>query len=90
MIATDQTYTCNTCGTTGSLEWMEEHDCQGVQDVNEFGGYCEDYPCCGHLPGECAPQERFTKGYWQRQYDSLSPEDQAEVDMYGWPDSLEG
>jgi hypothetical protein len=62
---TDRTFTCNECHTTGSLRWMETHDCQGVQDVNQFGGHCEDYPCCGHMLGECAPQESFTKEYWQ-------------------------
>jgi hypothetical protein len=89
MATTDQTFTCNDCGTTGSLQWMQDHPCGDVQSVNEFGGRCEDYPCCGHQPGECAPQERFTKAYWQDRYDSLSPEDRDEVDMYGWPDEEE-
>jgi hypothetical protein len=71
---TDRTYTCNDCHTTGSLRWMETHDCQGVQDVNQFGGRCEDYPCCGHMDGECAPQERFTKEYWQDRIDPDYPD----------------
>ena len=57
-------FTCNDCGTVGSLRWMEQHDCEAIQDVNAFGGQCEDYPCCGHLPGECASRESFTKEYW--------------------------
>lgn len=79
-------FTCNDCGTTGSRRWMEQHNCAEVQDVAQFGGRCEDYPCCGHLPGECAPQERFTKEYWQDRYDSLSPEDRYEVEVFGWPE----
>ena len=58
------TFTCNEGGTSGSVRWMQTHDCNAVQDVAANGGRCEDYPCCGHLPGECAPQERFTKAYW--------------------------
>lgn len=64
---------------------MDEHDCDGVQNVREFGGRCEDYPCCGHLPGECEPQERFTKAYWQSRYGDLDPEERYEVDAFGWP-----
>lgn len=63
-MAGDRTYTCNECGTRGSLRWMETHPCQEVQDVAQFGGRCEDYPCCGHPEGECMPSETFTKGYW--------------------------
>jgi len=83
---TRRTCTCNECGTTGGIRWMQEHNCQAVQDVNEFGGRCEDYPCCGHQWGECAPQERFTKAYWQERYDSLDRDEQYEVDTYGWPE----
>lgn len=25
---------------------------------------CEDYPCCGHLPGECADRPEFTSAYY--------------------------
>jgi len=27
---------------------------------------CEDYPCCGHLYGECADRPEFTSEYWLR------------------------
>lgn len=64
----ERTYTCNDCGTTGSLQWMQDHPCGDVQDVRQFGGRCEDYPCCGHLNGECEPREEFTKNYWSRVY----------------------
>lgn len=86
MTTTEKTFTCNDCGTTGSLHWMREHPCGEVQAVAEFGGRCEDFPCCGHLPGECAPQERFTKAFWQDRYDRLDPDERFEVDAYGWPD----
>jgi|1186.fasta_scaffold01255_4 hypothetical protein len=69
-------FTCNDCGTSGGSAWMDTHDCQAVQDVAAFGGRCEDFPCCGHLSGECAPQERFTKAYWLERYD----------ETYGWPE----
>jgi hypothetical protein len=26
---------------------------------------CEDYPCCGHLPGECEDRPEFTSDYWR-------------------------
>lgn len=64
--------TCNECGTVGSPRWMETHNCSAVQDVAQFGGRCEDYPCCGHANGECAPRESFTKEYW---LDQLANED---------------
>lgn len=67
---TSQTFTCNECGATGSLEWMRQHPCQEVQNVRQFGGRCEDYPCCGHLLGECMPQESFTKEYWLRRMEN--------------------
>ena len=60
----DQSFTCNDCGTSGSLQWMSEHPCGEVQDVTQFGGRCEDFPCCGHQMGECMPDERYTKAYW--------------------------
>lgn len=81
-----RTFTCDECGTSGGSHWMETHDCYEVQRVAEFGGRCEDFPCCGHLNGECMPSERFTKEYWQERYDRLDPDERFEVDAYGWPD----
>jgi hypothetical protein len=45
-----RTYSCGTCGfSTGDIHLLGSHSC----DVQSFGGYCEDYPCCGHEAGDC-------------------------------------
>jgi hypothetical protein len=75
---TEKQFTCVACGTTGSLEWMRDHPCDEVQDVTRFGGRCEDYPCCGHLPGECMPSETFTKAYWEKRMAEDEDYDYAE------------
>ena len=36
--------TCDDCGYSGTLAALEVHSCY----VQEQGGRCEDYPCCGH------------------------------------------
>ena len=42
--------TCPTCNlSTHDEALMERHSC----DVQENGGRCEDYPCCGHEFGDC-------------------------------------
>lgn len=41
---------CTVCGfTTSDLGLIRWHSCQ----VQEQGGRCEDYPCCGHEAGDC-------------------------------------
>lgn len=41
---------CEPCGfTTYDIKLMERHSCE----VQEQGGQCEDYPCCGHERGDC-------------------------------------
>ena len=32
--------------------------------TNVSGGTCEDYPCCGHAPGECGFRPSFTSEFW--------------------------
>ena len=60
-----RTFTCNDCGSNGSTRWMEKHDCERNQELNENGGQCEDYPCCGHTDGDgCATLESHTSEYW--------------------------
>lgn len=72
---TTPTFTCNACGTTGSADWMRTHDCAHNQYVAEFGGRCEDYPCCGHTDGDgCATRESHTAAYWQRLHDEMGDE----------------
>ena len=42
--------TCRNCGfSTRDVSLLRTHSC----DVQEFGGRCEDYPCCGHEAGDC-------------------------------------
>lgn len=80
----EKTFTCNDCGTSGSLLWMGSHPCGHNSYVNENGGRCEDYPCCGHTDGDgCASLETHTSDYWRRQMDSLSSRgyDDYEIDM---------
>lgn len=44
------TMTCDECGfTTHDQALMERHSC----DVQQQGGRCEDFPCCGHEAGDC-------------------------------------
>jgi hypothetical protein len=59
-------FTCHTCGTVGSLHWMGSHPCGHNAYVAEFGGRCEDYPCCSHgSDGDgCATLESHTAVYW--------------------------
>jgi hypothetical protein len=42
--------TCTECGfTTTDVPLYNNHSC----DVQQSGGRCEDYPCCGHEAGDC-------------------------------------
>lgn len=77
-------FTCDTCGTKGSLRWMEQHPCNVVQDVAAFGGRCEDYPCCGHVGADagCAPQESHTSEYWTER---MRLADDEGYNLYGDP-----
>lgn len=44
------TFTCEECGfTTRDYDLIKNHSCE----VQEHGGHCEDYPCCGHEWGDC-------------------------------------
>ena len=43
-------HTCEDCGFVSSDETLvRNHSC----DIQEQGGQCEDYPCCGHEQGDC-------------------------------------
>jgi len=49
------------CGAVGTLADLEVHDCA----VQENGGRCEDYPCCGHTDGlGCQTTAAMTGEYW--------------------------
>jgi hypothetical protein len=44
------TVTCPECGfCTGDTVLYQNHSC----DIQAQGNRCEDYPCCGHEPGDC-------------------------------------
>lgn len=41
---------CSDCGFSSQDSMLlKNHSC----DVQRFGGYCEDFPCCGHEAGDC-------------------------------------
>lgn len=46
---------CLSCDfSTNDLSKFDSHDCP----ADEYqGGYCEDYPCCGHEAGDCFGQK---------------------------------
>lgn len=52
--------TCDECGFKGTLLMLELHDCT----IEQFGGHCEDYPCCGHTYGECQNRPEYTSEYY--------------------------
>lgn len=51
------------CGFTGTLAALALHSC----DIQEFGGRCEDYPCCGHTDGDgCQTRPEHTADFYHR------------------------
>lgn len=45
-----QAISCNNCGfTTRDVALFNNHSC----DIQQQGGRCEDFPCCGHEAGDC-------------------------------------
>jgi len=67
--------TCTECGYSGTLRALELHSCQ----VQEQGGRCEDYPCCGHTDGDgCQTLPEHTSAFYydnpQFLYEPGSPE----------------
>lgn len=48
------TASCPDCGFTSSdVHLLNNHSC----DVQDNGGSCEDFPCCGHEYGDCNGQK---------------------------------
>lgn len=65
------TVTCNDCGFSGTLEAVSVHSCY----VQEQGGRCEDYPCCGHTDGDgCQTRPEHTSAYWSRMRERMGDE----------------
>ena len=49
-----QTVRCDECGfSTRDVALFNNHSC----DVTAQGGYCEDFPACGHEAGDCNGQK---------------------------------
>lgn len=49
-ITTVTTYSCDECGFSSTDKPLVlNHSC----DVTNNGGFCEDYPACGHEAGDC-------------------------------------
>lgn len=56
-----RTAVCEQCGATFVISKGHEQ----CQDENVTRtGRCEDYPCCGHQPGECGDRAEFTSEFW--------------------------
>lgn len=77
------TATADCCGFKGTLAAIEVHSCY----VQEQGGRCEDYPCCGHTDGDgCQTLPEHTKDYYLRNPQFLhepgSPEWYDAMDEY--------
>lgn len=71
----DLTVTCDACGFRGSLDAVSVHSCY----VQEMGGRCEDYPCCGHTDGDgCQTLPEHTSAFYYENpeflYEPGSPE----------------
>lgn len=72
---------CNRCQFSGSPLAVKVHSCY----VQEQGGRCEDYPCCGHTDGDgCQTLPSHTKEFYlenaQFMHEPGSPEWYDELD----------
>lgn len=69
------------CGFKGTLAAIELHSC----DIQEFGGRCEDYPCCGHTDGDgCQTLPSHTAEFYHR-----NPQFLHEPGSPEWYDAME-
>lgn len=51
------------CNFEGTLAALALHSC----DIEQFGGRCEDYPCCGHTDGDgCQTRPEHTSDFYYR------------------------
>jgi len=68
---------CAECGYSGSVELVQLHSCA----IQQNGGRCEDFPCCGHTDGDgCQTLREHTSEYWMElmrndpdRYDYMDP-----------------
>lgn len=78
----DFTVSCNVCGYSGSMERVRLHSCQ----IQEQGGRCEDYPCCGHTDGDgCQTLPEHTSEHWMELM-RQDPDLYDEMDQMGYWD----
>jgi hypothetical protein len=72
----DFSVTCNTCSYSGSIGAVKVHSCY----VQEQGGRCEDFPCCGHTDGDgCQHQPQHTSEFWMDLYTRYPDQDFDDV-----------
>lgn len=77
---------CVDCGYAGTPGALELHSCE----VQEFGGHCEDYPCCGHTDGDgCQTLPQHTSGYWHEAMTSGSFAAHFEHGSPEWYDAMD-
>jgi hypothetical protein len=79
---------CDICGftTIDDIHLIQNHSCE----IQQGGGRCEDYPCCGHEAGDCnglryGSDEKIKADVYRAMYDedfAYAMERQAEYDSY--------
>lgn len=77
----DEMVATHECGFSGTLAALQLHNC----DIQEFGGRCEDYPCCGHTDGGgCQTAPEMTSDFYYR-----NPQFLHEPGSPEWYDALD-
>lgn len=70
-----------------SVPWQQSRripdSCPDCENNIQSNGMCEDYPCCGHMPGECGFRPEFTSDYWHERFASMSQEEMEWRDQTG-------
>lgn len=71
-----RTMLCSVCNTAfAHSRDFELHSCE----IAEFGGRCEDFPCCGHGNEGCQDRKEFHSEYWAEKFSNMSED---EMDDY--------
>lgn len=60
---------CMECNATFTLSTSTQHVCQSEHVAQT--GRCEDFPCCGHRPGQCSDRAEYTSEFWQEAMDEM-------------------
>lgn len=82
----ERTAKCLECGYVGSPYAIDLHSCQ----IQEQGGRCEDYPCCGHTDGDgCQTLPSHTGDYWRELMMSGESRHAFEYGSPEWYDAAE-